>query len=130
MTPIIAKANELYRALNSGDVDALRRLLSRDFRGQLSAGLPDGLGRTYEGLDAMLAEAWAAVDELLQLEVQLEQLFDGGALLIARGTYCGTARQTGKVMRAAFAHFWRFDGQQFTSLQQVTDTGIWRDALN
>jgi hypothetical protein len=41
----------------------------------------------------------------------------------------GTARDTGKPLRAAFAHFGQFNGTQFTGLQQVTDTGMWRDAL-
>jgi hypothetical protein len=45
-------------------------------------------------------------------------------------TYEGRAKTTGKQLRAAFAHFWQFNGAQFTSLQQVTDTGIWRDALD
>lgn len=129
VTPMLSKAHELYAALNGSDAAALQRLLSSDFSGQLSAGLPQGLGRTYDGLNAMLGEAWAAVDELLLLELKVEQLIDGGTVLIARGSYDGTARRTGRTMHAAFAHFWQFDGTQFTALQQVTDTGMWRDAL-
>ena len=39
------------------------------------------------------------------------------------------AKRTGRTLHAAFAHFWQFDGTQFTALQQATDTGMWRDAL-
>lgn len=127
---LTTKADELYAALNDGDAAALERLLSEDFRGELSTGLPHGLGRTYEGLRAMLIEAWAAVDDLLQLQVKPERIVEAGTLLIVRGCYAGTARRTGKVLHAAFAHFWEFDGRRFTRLQQITDTGAWRDALD
>lgn len=41
MNSILTKmGQELYAALNSGDADALQRLLTVDFTGQLSAGLP------------------------------------------------------------------------------------------
>lgn len=130
MTNILAKGHELYAALNSGDADALQQLLRADFRGRLSPGLPRGLGKNYSGLDAMMGEAWAVVGRLFQLDVKVDQLFDAGTVLIVRGTYNGTATETSKILSAAFAHFWEFDGMQFSELQQITDTGLWRDAID
>jgi ketosteroid isomerase-like protein len=130
MTHILTKGHDLYAALNSGDADALQRLLSDDFRGRLSPGLPRGLGKSYSGLDAMMGQAWALVDQLFQLDVKAEQFVDAGEVLIVRGTYSGTARETGKVLSAAFAHFWDYDGTRFSGLQQITDTGLWRDAID
>jgi 2-(1,2-epoxy-1,2-dihydrophenyl)acetyl-CoA isomerase len=130
MTNILSKGHELYAALNSGDADALQRLLRIDFSGSLSPGLPRGLGKNYSSLNAMMSGAWAVVDELIRLEVKIDQFFDAGEVLIVRGTYGGIARETGKVLRAAFAHFWQFDGMQFSGLQQITDTGRWRDAID
>ncbi|MDH6590415.1 ketosteroid isomerase-like protein [Variovorax sp. TBS-050B] len=129
MSEISTKGRELYAALNSGDADALARLLRDDFSGCLSPGLPRGLGKTYGGLNAMMGEAWAVVDQLFDLDVEVDQLFEAGDMLIARGMYHGTAKQSGKAFRAAFAHFWHYDGTQFSQLQQITDTGLWRDAI-
>lgn len=130
MTNILAKGHALYAALNSGDADALQQLLRADFRGRLSPGLPRGLGKNYSGLDAMMGEAWAVVGRLFHLDVKVDQLFDAGTVLIVRGTYNGTARETSKILSATFAHFWEFDGMQFSELQQITDTGLWRDAID
>jgi ketosteroid isomerase-like protein len=30
---------------------------------------------------------------------------------------------------AAFAHFWRVDGDKITSVQQITDSALWQQAL-
>lgn len=129
MTDIIDKGHELYAAFAAGDVDALTRLLSPDFKGQLSPGMPLGLGRDYDGLESMMTDAWGQIDQAFEIIPQPEALVDGGGVLIARGDYIGTARSTGKPLRAAFSHFWSFDGDQFTGVRQITDSGRWRDAL-
>lgn len=130
MSDIIAKGEQLYAALRSGDIDPLHRLLSPNFRGELTAGLPHGFGRVYEGLETMIDEGWSAVGEYFAMEPQVDKLYDAGNILIGRGWYIGTAKPSGKTIRAAFAHFWPFDGQQFTGVYQVTDSAVWRDALS
>lgn len=126
---IEVRGRELYRALADADVKALRRLLSSNFQGELTAGLPNGLGRRYEGLDAMMSEGWAKVGRLFEMSPQPERLINGGDVLIGLGAYVGVAKPTGKAVRAAFAHFWSWNGGQFTGVRQVTDSGAWRDAL-
>lgn len=118
----------LYAALAEGDADAFGRLLSPGFQGRLTEGLPHGLGRHYDGLDMMMT-AWAALDQWFEVRPRPDALIDGDGVLIARGHYVGRARPTGKPLRAAFAHFWPFDGRQFTAVQQITDSAAWRDAL-
>jgi 2-(1,2-epoxy-1,2-dihydrophenyl)acetyl-CoA isomerase len=126
---LLPKGRDLYVTLSSGDVAALSRLLSEDFEGDLTPGLPYGLGRRYVGRHAMITEAWAVVARDFEMAPYPDELIDGGDVLVARGWYVGTVKRTGKPIRAAFAHFWRFDGERFTAVQQVTDSGIWRDAL-
>lgn len=130
MSNIISKGEELYAALLAGDVDALHRLLSPDFRGEMTVGLPYGFGRVYEGLDAMINEGWGAVDEFFDMGPDVEKLYDGGDVLIARGYYVGKVKSTGKPLRAAFAHFWSFDGERFTGVRQITDSATWEHALH
>lgn len=129
MSAILTHGQDLYTALNSGDATALQRLLAHDFKGQLSAGLPRGLGRDYVGRDAMLGEAWAVVDTLFDLQLNAGCFLDAGGVLVVHGSYEGTSRQTGKALRAAFAHFWDYDGTRFTGLRQVTDTAMWHEAM-
>lgn len=129
MTSILVKGRELYAALASGDAEALGRLLTPDFQGHLSEGMPLGLGRRYDGLGPMMSDGWAAIDRCFEVNPRPDELIDGGAVLIGRGNYVGTARPTGRPLRAAFAHFWRFDGQRFTAVQQVTDTAKWHEAV-
>lgn len=126
---VIVAGRRLYAALASGDVDTLRDLLSDDFRGTLTAGLPLGFGRTYEGRDAMMREGWGAIGAHLAMAPQVDRLWDGGDVLIGRGTYVGHAIETGRPVRAAFAHVWGFDGIRFTSVDQVTDSVAWAEAL-
>lgn len=129
MSMIISRGVELFAALRAGDVETLRRLLSPDFRGELTAGLPHNLGRVYEGRDAMIEDGWGAVGQLFEIAPEIDQLYDVGDVLIARGHYVGRAKPTGKPVRAAFAHFWSFDGERFTGVRQVTDSAAWERAL-
>ena len=129
MPGILVKGRELYAALVGGDAGALGRLLAPDFQGHLSEGLPLGLGRRYDGLRSMVDDGWGAVDRWFEISPRPDDLIDGGAVLVARGEYVGTVRATGRPVRAAFAHFWRFDGQRFTAVHQVTDTAKWHEAL-
>jgi ketosteroid isomerase-like protein len=129
MTKIIEKGQELFEALRAGNVEALHQVLSSNFRGQLTAGLPHGFGRTYDGLESMINEGWAAVGQYLDMKPEVESFYEIGDTLVVRGHYVGVAKTTGNPIRAAFAHFWTFDGEQFTSVYQVTDSGAWHAAL-
>lgn len=129
MSDILEKGQQLYTALRAGDVNALHQLLTPDFLGELTAGLPHGFGRTYEGLDAMIEEGWSAVGKYFDMSPNIESTYDGGDVLIGRGHYIGHAKTTGKKVKAAFAHFWSYDGQRFTGVRQVTDSAAWHAAL-
>lgn len=128
-TAVLSAGRRLYAALASGDVETLTELLSDDFRGALTAGLPLGFGRTYEGRAAMMAEGWGAIGAQFAMAPEIVRLWDGGDVLIGRGTYVGHAIETDRPVRAAFAHIWGFDGTQFTSVDQVTDSAAWAEAL-
>lgn len=129
MTDILAAGRDLYAALANGDADALMRLLAPRFVGHLCSGMPLGLGRTFDGLDSMMTDGWAALGDAFVVAPEPEDMIDGGKVLVVRGTYVGAARATGRPLRAAFIHLWGFDGQRFTSVRQVTDTVRWHEAL-
>lgn len=126
---LISRGRTLYDALKYHDSQALRALLSADFQGELTAGLPHGLGRVYEGRETLISEAWSRIGLLFDIEPRVESLYDAGNALIARGSYAGSAISTGAPLNAAFAHFWTFDGSLFTHLYQITDSAAWERAL-
>ena len=105
-------------------------MLIPGFRGVVSEGMPDGLGGTYDGAEAMLRECWARVFALLDLRpVPAEYLPVADDRMVVLGRYEGTARATGSPLSAAFAHVLRFADGRVCELVQITDTARWRDAL-
>lgn len=129
-SPRLAAGERLYKALGEGDAAVLRELLDDRFQGHLTAGFPHGFGeRTYDGREAMLTEGWGGVGQYFELSPKVEELLEVGDYLIGRGSYVGMAKATGKPVAAAFAHFWRFDGDRIISVHQVTDSALWARAL-
>lgn len=128
---LLEKGSALYNALGTGDVATLEQLLSEDFQGRLTEGLPQGFGRSvYSGRDAMLNDGWGSIGAFFDMRPEVERMIDGGDTLVGMGSYVGTAKPTGKDVRAAFAHFWTYDGEHFTGVRQVTDSALWERALN
>jgi ketosteroid isomerase-like protein len=123
-------AQRLYEAFAAHDARALLAVLIPGFRGVVSEGMPDGLGGTYDGAEAMLRECWARVFALLDLRpVPAEYLPVADDRMVVLGRYEGTARATGRPLSAAFAHVLRFADGRVCELVQITDTARWRDAL-
>lgn len=127
----LAAARRLYAAFAAVDLPALLELLTDDFRGVVSQGMPAGLGGTYEGPETMLRECWGRVYGVFDTRPIPEEylLVAGEDRMIVLGCYRGTARTSGRLHEAAFAHVLRFRGSQVTELVQITDTRRWHDAL-
>jgi uncharacterized protein len=123
-------ARRLYDAFGSQDARALLAVLAPGFHGVVSDGMPEGLGGSYDGQEAMLRGCWARVFALLDVRpVPDEYLPAGGDRVVVIGRYLGTARATGRPLSAAFAHILRFADGLVTELVQITDTQRWHEAL-
>jgi ketosteroid isomerase-like protein len=122
--------NELYRALDERDAAALFALLAEDFEGEVTRGLPEGLGGVCRGREAMMG-VWAGVARLLDVRPKPREMVgtDDGRIVVM-GHYVGRARATGKELNAAFVHVLRVEGDRLRGLVQVTDSGLWREALS
>jgi ketosteroid isomerase-like protein len=64
----------------------------------------------------MMNEGWGSAAKYFEMGPEVDRLYDGGDVLIARGHYARKANATAKPVRAAFAHFWSFDGERFTGV--------------
>jgi ketosteroid isomerase-like protein len=62
--------------------------------------------------------------------VAMEQLVDGGEMIVALGTYSGKYKSTGKSFSAPFAHVWTIQNEKAVRFQQFTDTAVVQRALS
>lgn len=130
MTTRIALGKKLYAALNAGDTETLTSLLSEDFVGDLTPGLPNGFGASpYVGRESMLRDGWGHVGQYFAMGPQVEEILEARDYIIGRGQYVGRAVESGKPVEARFAHFWRVDGEVITGVIQVTDSAAWVEGL-
>jgi uncharacterized protein len=126
----LTTAQALYDALAARDVEALLALLAPDFVGEVSRGMPLGVGGRAEGPEAMLVGVWGVVAAELDTRPEPEGLLavEPDRVLVL-GHYRGAARATSRPHEAAFAHVLRVRGGQVTELVQVTDTHRWHESL-
>lgn len=127
----VAAAQQLYRALAAGDRAALSTLLHPAFVGYATEGLPLEMGGRHDGPEAMQRNLWWTIGRHYQVEAVPEDFrqLDDGRLFVA-GRYRGTARNSGKLLDAAFIHVITFaaDGR-ISGLDQLTDSAAWVQAL-
>jgi 2-(1,2-epoxy-1,2-dihydrophenyl)acetyl-CoA isomerase len=124
-------AKELYRALATGDREALATLLSADFLGHAAEGLPLGMGGEHRGAEAMQRDFWWRIGKHYRAAAEPDEfhVLDDGRLLVV-GHYRGRARVSGNPLDAAFTHVIGFDRDgRIASLNQLTDTAAWVAAL-
>lgn len=127
MDTTVEVAQRFYRALSDADGDALFTLLTEDFEGQVSAGMPYGVGGEHHGRVAMIADVWGRIDAVYNIEVAPAEYLAvaGGGRVVVLGTYRGSARDEDAAVDAAFAHVITVRNGQITALQQITDTVRW-----
>jgi ketosteroid isomerase-like protein len=118
-------AHEFYDGLSGGDATALHGLLTDDFEGLVSAGMPHGVGGPHHGREDMLG-VWGTISALYDVAVEpREFLAVSDDRVVVVGTYRGAARDGDTVVDAVFAHVITTRGEQMASLQQITDTARW-----
>lgn len=121
-------ARQFYRALSDRDADALFALLTEEFEGRVSVGMPHGVGGEHHGRVAMITDVWGRIDAAYDVAVIPREYLpldaeDGRVVVL--GTYRGTARRQPARVDAAFAHVITVKNGQITALQQITDTVRW-----
>lgn len=126
MVSQLAAARRLYDAFAARDPRAIRDSLHEDFVGDVSAGMPLGVGGRHEGPEAMLRDVWARVFAHYDMAVQAEELLPSGDdRVTAIGRYRGIERGTGHEVEAAFAHILTIHEGRIVALEQITDTAQW-----
>ena len=97
--------------------------------GQVSEGMPLGVGGRHEGSETMLRECWGKIFAAYDVRVDAEQFYVSENNVVAVGYYRGASRETGREFEAAFAHVLSTDDGRVSGLRQITDTERWWSAL-
>jgi uncharacterized protein len=94
MTTAVCLAQRLYDAFARFDAPALAALLSNDFIGTVSDGMPHGVGGTHYGPTDMLDNVWGTIARRYDLRVQpVEYLCVSETTVVVLGRYRGRARE-------------------------------------
>jgi 2-(1,2-epoxy-1,2-dihydrophenyl)acetyl-CoA isomerase len=126
MSTPTAVAKRLYDAIAHADGQALFGLLTDDFVGHVSAGMPHGVGGEHRGAVDMITGVWARIASVYDMHVDpLDYLQVDGGRVVVLGRYWGPARDGGSAVDAAFAHIITTRGERIAALQQITDTERW-----
>jgi 2-(1,2-epoxy-1,2-dihydrophenyl)acetyl-CoA isomerase len=120
-------AQRLYDAFAQGDGQALFDLLTDDFVGTVSTGMPHGVGGDHRGRVEMVTGVWGRIASVYDMHVDpLEFLPVDDTRVVVLGRYWGPARDGSSSVDAAFAHIITTRGDRVAALQQITDTARWR----
>jgi uncharacterized protein len=76
-----------------------------------------------EGVFMRLASEWA------DFKVMPEEWLDAGNHIVVLGIYSGRHKESGKEVRAQFAHIWGVTHGRVVRFQQYTDTKQFADAI-
>lgn len=121
-----AVAQRLYDAMAHADAQALIGLLTEDFIGTVSAGMPHDVGGEHHGAADMITGVWGRIASVYDMHVDpLDYLPVDSERVVVLGRYWGSARDGGSAVDAAFAHIITTRGEQIAALQQITDTARW-----
>jgi ketosteroid isomerase-like protein len=121
-----AVAGRLYDTMARGDGAALVDLLTDDFVGTVSAGMPHGVGGVHRGPADMVAGVWGRIALLYDMQVEpTDYLEIDDHRVVVLGRYRGQSRTDDTSVDAAFAHVIAIRGDRIANLQQITDTARW-----
>ncbi|HXL59779.1 MAG TPA: nuclear transport factor 2 family protein [Mycobacterium sp.] len=121
-----AVAQRLYDAMAHADGAALFGLLTEDFVGTVSTGMPHGVGGEHHGAADMITGVWARIASIYDMHVDpLDYLQVDDDRVVVLGRYWGAARDGGPAVDAAFAHVITTRGDMIAALRQITDTARW-----
>jgi len=126
MSTPTAVAQRLYDAMAHADGKALFGLLTDDFVGTFSTGMPHGVGGEHRGAADMITSVWARIACVYDMHVDpTDYLQVDDEQVVVLGRYWGPARDGGSAVDAAFAHIITTRGDRIAALRQITDTASW-----
>ncbi|MBW8762251.1 MAG: nuclear transport factor 2 family protein [Microbacterium sp.] len=117
-----------YAASDRGDLEGMLAPLADDVQWTEAAGFP--YAGTYVGPDAVAANVFQRIqEEWDDYTLAIDEVIDGGDVVVGIGTYSGTYIRTGRFFAARVAHVWRLTDGRVAAFEQFTDTELVNRAL-
>ena len=120
----------MYEAFGKGDMPGVLAALDSRVEWWEAENFIYADGNPYVGPEAVLTGVFARIGgEWEEFEVAPEEILDAGETIIGRGYYSGTNKETGRRVRAQFAHLFTLSDGQVVKFQQYTDTAQFLQAV-
>lgn len=112
-----------YAASDRGDLAGMLALIGPDTTWTEAAG--SGYAGTYTGPDQVREQVFGRIAADWEgFAAAVDELVDGGAVVVALGRYTGRHRATGRTVSARFAHVWHLADGRASRFEQITDTAL------
>jgi hypothetical protein len=119
---------ELYDSFGRGDVPAALGQMDQQIEWREAENFIYADRNPYVGPQAILEGVFMRLgSEWEGFTVTPEEWLDAGNHVVVLGTYTGKHRETGRDVRAQFAHVWGVRGGRVVRFQQYTDTKQFAD---
>ena len=119
----------MYEAFGRGDIATVLAALDPDIEWWEAENFIYADGNPYIGPQGVLQGVFARLGvEWEGFSVSPKEVLDAGETVIGHGYYSGKFRQTGRDVKAQFAHLFTFRNGKIVKFQQYTDTAQFREA--
>ena len=120
----------MYDAFGRGDIGAVLAALDADIEWWEAENFIYADNNPYVGPDAVLQGVFARIGgEWEGFSVSPKEVLDAGDTIVGHGHYSGKFRNTGRDVRAQFAHVFSFRDGKIVKFQQYTDTAQFKAAV-
>ncbi|HEX8457006.1 MAG TPA: nuclear transport factor 2 family protein [Pyrinomonadaceae bacterium] len=126
----VAVIREVYEAFGRGDVPSVLGQMDQNIEWREAENFIYADRNPYVGPQAILEGVFMRLGtEWNDFRVTPEEWLDAGNHVVVLGTYSGTHKESGREVRAQFAHVWGVHGGRVVRFQQYTDTKQFADAV-
>ncbi len=123
----LAVVQRFYAAAATHDESKVVPVLTEDFVGQTTEGLPNGLGGVYHGNVNAVAKIWGRIWAMFDMNGEAADFLPvDDDRVVVLGRYVGHTQDGSSPVYAAFAHIFTVRGDRVAALQQITDSAQWR----
>ena len=121
---------DMYESFSKGDVTSVLGQMHQHIEWREAESFIYADRSPYRGPQAVLEGVFMRLaSEWADFRVMPEEWLDAGNHIVVLGTYSGRHKETGREVRAQFAHIWGMTHGRVVRFQQYTDTKQFADAI-
>ncbi len=126
----IAVIRGMYEFFSNGDVTSVLGQMHQQIEWRAAENFIYADRNPYRGPQAVLEGVFMRLaSEWADFRVMPEEWLDAGNHIVVLGIYSGRHKESGKEVRAQFAHIWGVTHGRVVRFQQYTDTKQFADAI-